>query len=84
MLLGVQAEQVQVPTGTGGIIFYVEGNLLSQRSMDFDTVPDKQGRRWVESHYLFGDRQTWKIIQKKAKLDFTSIHLFSLLIYISV
>tara|TARA_B100000745_G_scaffold194949_1_gene128347 strand:- start:86 stop:991 length:906 start_codon:yes stop_codon:yes gene_type:complete len=62
-----------IQTGTGGIIFYVEGNLLSQRSMDFDTVPDKQGRRWVESHYLFGDRQTWKIIQKKAKLDFTSI-----------
>ena len=52
----------------GGIIFYLEGNLLSQRSIDFETVPDKQGRRWVSSYNVFGDRGTWPNIVDKAKL----------------
>ena len=37
----------------GGIICYVEGHLLAQRSMDFDTTPDKQGRRWVSAFHVF-------------------------------
>ena len=52
----------------GGIIFYLEGNLLAQRSIDFETVPDKQGRRWVSSYNVFGDRGTWPNIVDKAKL----------------
>ena len=57
----------------GGIIFYIEGNLLAQRSIDFDTVPDKQGRRWVDSFNVFGNRQDWPIIVKKAKLGWDDI-----------
>jgi len=57
----------------GGIIFYLEGHLLAQRTIDFDTVPDKQGRRWVDSYNVFGDRQTWPIIVKKAKLGWDEI-----------
>ena len=57
----------------GGIIFYIEGNLLAQRAIDFDTVPDKTGRRWVDSYNVFGDRQTWPIIVKKAKLGWDEI-----------
>ena len=57
----------------GGIIFYLEGHLLAQRTIDFDTVPDKQGRRWVDSYNVFGNRQTWPIIVKKAKLGWDDI-----------
>ena len=57
----------------GGIIFYIEGNLLAQRTIDFDTVPDKQGRRWVDSFNVFGNRQDWPIIVKKAKLGWDDI-----------
>ena len=57
----------------GGIIFYLEGHLLAQRTIDFDTVPDKQGRRWVDSYNVFGDRQTWPILVKKAKLGWDEI-----------
>ena len=57
----------------GGIIFYLEGHLLAQRTIDFDTVPDKQGRRWVDSYNVFGDRQTWPILVKKAKLGWNEI-----------
>ena len=52
----------------GGIIFYIEGNLLAQRAIDFDTVPDKTGRRWVSSYNVFGDRGTWPNIVDKAGL----------------
>ena len=55
-----------IQTGTGGVIFYVRGNLLAQRYMDFDTVPDKTGRRWIESHFLVGDRSKLRNAMKKA------------------
>ena len=55
-----------IQTGTGGVIFYVRGNLLAQRYMDFDTVPDKTGRRWIESHFLVGDRSKLRNDMKKA------------------
>ena len=57
----------------GGIIFYIEGNLLAQKTIDFDTVPDKTGRRWVDSFNIFGDRQTWPAMVKKAKLGWEKI-----------
>ena len=57
----------------GGIIFYLEGHLLAQRTIDFDTVPDKQGRRWVDSYNVFGNHQDWPIIVKKAKLGWDDI-----------
>ena len=63
-----------VQTGMGGIICYVEGHLLAKRSMDFDTVPDKQGRRWVKSFHVFdGDSMIWRTALKRAKLDYDSI-----------
>tara|TARA_Y100000356_G_C11158648_1_gene234672 strand:+ start:135 stop:707 length:573 start_codon:yes stop_codon:yes gene_type:complete len=34
--------------------------------MDFDTVPDKTGRRWIESHFLVGDRSKLRNAMKKA------------------
>jgi|TARA_B100001094_G_scaffold153728_1_gene148801 hypothetical protein len=55
-----------IQTGTGGVIFYVRGNLLAKRYMDFDTVPDKTGRRWIESHYITGDRMIFKNAMKRA------------------
>ena len=30
-----------VQTGTGGVIFHVDGILLARQYMDFDTVPDR-------------------------------------------
>ena len=36
-----------VQTGSGGVVFYVEGLLLGRRWQDFYTVPDRTGRRWV-------------------------------------
>ncbi len=48
-----------IQTGSGGVIFYVRGTLLATRYMDFETVPDKTGRRWMEGHYITGDRGVW-------------------------
>jgi len=63
-----------VQTGMGGIICYVEGNLLGGKYLDFDTVLDKQGRRWVKAFHVFDkDPMIWKNALKRAKLDFYSI-----------
>ena len=63
-----------VQTGMGGIICYVEGHLLAQRSMDFDTTPDKQGRRWVSAFHVFdGKPEIWAKALKASKVDFDSI-----------
>ena len=63
-----------VQTGMGGIICYVEGHLLAKKSMDFDTTPDKQGRRWVSSFHVFDkDKMIWTNALKAAKLDYDSI-----------
>ena len=63
-----------VQTGMGGIICYVEGHLLAKRSMDFDTAPDKQGRRWVDAFHVFdGKREIWYNALKRSKIDFDSI-----------
>ena len=43
-----------VQTGSGGVIFYVEGLLLGRKAEDFDTVPDRTGRRWVMGQHIFG------------------------------
>jgi hypothetical protein len=55
-----------IQTGTGGVVFYLQGHLLAKRWMDFDTVPDKTGRRWIESHYITGDRMIFKNAMKRA------------------
>ena len=34
--------------------------------MDFDTLPDKTGRRWIAGHYIAGDRQTFTKAYEKA------------------
>ena len=39
-----------------------------EASGDFDTVLDKQGRRWVDSFNIFGDRRTFNRMVKKANL----------------
>ena len=57
-----------VQTGSGGVIFYVEGLMLARKYMDFDTVPDKSGIRWVKSHHVFGDRMIVASAVKRAKL----------------
>jgi hypothetical protein len=63
-----------VQTGMGGVICYVEGHLLAQRSMDFDTVPDKQGRRWVSAFHVFDKKpEIWGKALKAAKIDYDSI-----------
>ncbi len=63
-----------VQTGMGGIICYVEGYLLAKRSMDFDTTPDKQGRRWVSAFHVFdGKPGLWYNALERKKLDFDSI-----------
>ena len=63
-----------VQTGMGGIICYVEGNLLGGKYLDFDTVLDKQGRRWVKAFHVFDkDPMIWRNELKRAKLDFDSI-----------
>ena len=63
-----------VQTGMGGIICYVEGNVLAQRSMDFDTTPDKQGRRWVSAFHVFDKKpEIWAKALKASKVDFDSI-----------
>jgi len=63
-----------VQTGMGGIICFVEGHLLAKKSMDFDTTPDKQGRRWVSSFHVFDkDKMIWTNALKAAKIDYESI-----------
>ena len=58
-----------VQTGSGGVIFHVEGLLLARKYMDFDSVPDKTGRRWVMGHHIFdGDHMILKTALKKAKM----------------
>ena len=58
-----------VQTGSGGVIFYVEGLMLARKYMDFDTEPDKSGIRWVKGHHVFdGDHMIVKSAIKKAKL----------------
>tara|TARA_B100000900_G_scaffold272175_1_gene232462 strand:- start:95 stop:994 length:900 start_codon:yes stop_codon:yes gene_type:complete len=44
-----------VQTHGGGVIFYIEGHLLAQKYEDFNTVPDKTGRRWVQGYHVFGE-----------------------------
>ena len=63
-----------VQTGSGGVIFYVEGLLLGRKYQDFDTVPDRTGRRWAQGHHIFdGDSMIVKSAIKKAGLhDFDS------------
>ena len=64
-----------VQTGMGGIILYVEGHVLAQRSMDFDTTPDKQGRRWVSAFHVFDKKpEIWAKALKASKVDFDSIN----------
>jgi len=64
-----------VQTGMGGIICYVEGNLLGGKYLDFDTVPDKQGRRWVKAFHVFDKKEEiWRNAVKTAKLDYNSLH----------
>ena len=41
-----------VQTGSGGVIFYVEGLMLARKYMDFETVPDKSGIRSVSYTHL--------------------------------
>jgi len=55
-----------IQTGTGGVIFYLQGHLLAKRYMDFDTVPDKTGRRWIQTHYITKDRMIFKNAMKRA------------------
>ena len=63
-----------VQTGMGGIICFVEGHLLAKKSMDFDTTPDKQGRRWVSAFHVFDkDKMIWTNALKAAKIDYESI-----------
>ena len=63
-----------VQTGMGGIILYVEGHVLAQRSMDFDTTPDKQGRRWVSAFHVFDKKpEIWAKALKASKVDYDSI-----------
>ncbi len=58
-----------VQTGSGGVIFHVEGLLLARQYMDFDTVPDRTGRRWVKGRYIFdNDPMIVKSAIKKAGL----------------
>lgn len=58
-----------IQTGSGGVIFHVEGLLLARKYMDFDTVPDRTGRRWVRGFHIFdGDHMIVKTAIKNAKL----------------
>lgn len=57
-----------IQTG-GGVIFHVSGELLARKYMDFDTMPDRTGRRWVRGFHIFdGDHMIVKTAIKKAKL----------------
>ena len=50
------------------MVFYVEGLLLGRKAEDFDTVPDRTGRRWVQGHHIFGDPMIVRKAIEKAKL----------------
>ena len=51
------------------MIFYIEGLLLGRKWQDFDTVPDRTGRRWVLARHIFdGDAMIVKSAVEKAKL----------------
>ena len=60
-----------VQTGSGGVIFYVEGLMLARKYMDFDTVPDKSGIRWVRGHHVFDGDQM--IVKTAIKLSLIHI-----------
>ena len=56
-----------IQTGSGGVIFYLQGTMLVRDYMDLETVPDKTGRRWTQAHRLTdGDRMIFKTAAKKA------------------
>ena len=57
-----------VQTGSGGVIFYVEGLLLGRKAEDFDTVPDRTGRRWIMGLHVFGDNMIVRSAVQKAGL----------------
>ena len=57
-----------VQTHGGGVIFYVEGLMLARNYQDFDTVPDRSGRRWVKGYHLFNDSELVRNAAKRAKL----------------
>jgi|TARA_R100000030_G_scaffold96168_1_gene84107 hypothetical protein len=62
-----------VQTGSGGVIFHVEGLLLARQYMDFDTVPDKMGRRWVMGRYIFdNDPMIVRSAMQRAKMPDSS------------
>ena len=62
-----------VQTGSGGVIFHVEGLLLARQYTDFDTVPDKMGRRWVMGRYIFdNDPMIVRSAMQKAKMPDSS------------
>ena len=69
-----------VQTHGGGVIFYIEGHLLAQKYEDFNTVPDRTGRRWVKGWHVFGleglmekaaskagclDSQQWRALENR-------------------
>ena len=66
-----------IQTGQGGVIFYMKGTLLAKRWMDFDTLPDKTGRRWIAGHYIVGDRQTFTKAYNKAGIPKKREKLFN-------
>ena len=66
-----------IQTGQGGVIFYMKGTLLAKRWMDFDTLPDKTGRRWIAGHYIAGDRQTFIKAYNKAGIPEKREKLFN-------
>ncbi len=57
-----------VQTGSGGVIFHIKGLLLARKWQDFDTVPDRTGRRWVLGRHIFGDAMILTNALEKAGL----------------
>lgn len=57
-----------VQTGSGGVIFHIKGLLLARKWQDFDTVPDRTGRRWVLGRHIFGDAMILTKALEKAGL----------------
>ena len=66
-----------IQTGQGGVIFYMKGTLLAKNWLDFNTVPDKTGRRWIQGHYIAGDRQTFIKAYNKAGIPEKREKLFN-------
>ena len=60
-----------IQTGSGGIVFQVEGFLLARAQSDLASVPDKTGRRWLESRKVFGDSEFVRRAAKKNKKLYT-------------